>query len=488
MQPNELKDYLEGYDGLELDRGQIAGIIAEAYRQTAGNGPYPFVSEFAKHHGIDGQSCYQMWANAGEHEPTTADIMDALDAAEAAASAGINWAAEVAGIMENDAEAAQPAIVNMAAFMGANVPEAPEYAIEGLCVMGESLQLVGPEKCGKSYEALRLALTCATGGTYRGHRCRRGRVLYVNVEMLDSMFKIRAEHVRVALGLSLEAVGRNFDGITVQGHQLDGAAPTFESLYHYLSSITDMRIYDYVFIDPIYKLEDGDENSAQDTARWVNVFDRMRKSWACTLVYVHHTGKGAGAGQSAYQAARGHSNFGDYAGSQITITPLVVRPDTDAWDALEAAGIEEPSEGAAYRIRMGGRDAPRAKSVNVYRLHPLLVEDTEGILDECPMWGDIEGKRRQGVQCSNRRRGEESRGAAQRATARAVEACKAAGNTADRSTVHRFYLAEACEAEGIRRPTPDTFKKWTSNPTDGRQAQTSYRLSGGELVDTNDSK
>lgn len=500
MQPNEVRAALEELDVLELDATQVLDVCREVYRRTNGNGPYEYVSQFGKRHGIQGEDLFLVWSAGGDgpdvldglRAQARAEMVRELDAGEHDAEAGIEAALEVLGVTDRgraqEMEPGPPAIEAVWAVTGKNTPPRPPFAIEGLCVKGESLQIVGPEKCGKSFEAIRLALTLATGGAYRGKRCEAGRVLYVNSEMLRSSFCNRCEDVRSAMGLEPEDYARTFDAITLLGSQIEGAPPTFESLFYYLSGAYDMRAYDYVFLDPIYKLEDGDENSSSDTRRWISTWDKMRATWGLTLVYVHHTGKGAGAGMSSYQAARGHSNFGGYAGSQITITPLVVRPDTDAWDALEALGIEEPGEGAAYRIRMGGRDAPRSRTVNAYRMHPLLVEDTAGILDGCPVWGDSEGARVQGVRAKNRREGAEHRNDAQSATARAVEACRADGNPATRRNVYDMYLAEACEAVGIQRPKRETFEKWTKNPAPGGRAQTTYRVNPEtrELFDSND--
>jgi hypothetical protein len=47
-----------------------------------------------------------------------------------------------------------------------------------------------------------------------------------------------------------------------------------------------------VVIDPLYKLVDGDENSAQDMKPILAVFDRVMQQTGAALLYVHHDSKG----------------------------------------------------------------------------------------------------------------------------------------------------------------------------------------------------
>ena len=480
MQPNELKDFLEGYDGLELDRGQVAEIIAEAYRQTAGNGPYEIVSEFAERHGIGGPTCYQLWASAGKGEPTAADIMAVLDDAEAAIDTtptirGLVNAELVRSHLEaTDALELEP--MPLGVMLEADIQK-PAELVAGIMREGESFAIVGPNKSLKSQTALELALCIAAGKPWHDHRCKQRGVLYIDAE--NGLESTNERIGRIVNAKDIETDKALFWSYSIAGMTIGGEAATFSTIGELVASARRSCDFSVLVLDPFYMLEDGDENDNAQMREWSRQLAALVREHGLSLIVTHHTAKDGGAG-GPLERARGGGAFGGWFHGGMGIRHLSPKPEQVK--KLEADGIENP-EAAGFLIDFECRhfQPPAYSAINVgWR----LVPDYGGILDGAPLLDSRADKAAKGT----RKRHQASRAIKQRITARAVEACKADGNKADRKTVHNFYLAEACEAEGIDRPTPGTFKKWTSNPTDGRQAQTSYRLSGGELVDMNDNK
>jgi len=62
-----------------------------------------------------------------------------------------------------------------------------------------------------------------------------------------------------------------------------------------------------LIIDPLYKLIDGDENSAKDVKGVLKKFDRICRETGVALVYVSHTAKGGGRDRNSIDMAVGSS-------------------------------------------------------------------------------------------------------------------------------------------------------------------------------------
>lgn len=73
---------------------------------------------------------------------------------------------------------AKPAIT-----VESDLPELPPEIISGIVRQGGKLLLAGASQSGKSYLLVELAVAVATGSTWVGFACAKGRVLYVNLEI-----------------------------------------------------------------------------------------------------------------------------------------------------------------------------------------------------------------------------------------------------------------------------------------------------------------
>ena len=64
-----------------------------------------------------------------------------------------------------------------------------------------------------------------------------------------------------------------------------------------------------IVIDPIYKIITGDENSADQMARFCNQFDKVCTELECATIYCHHHSKGAQGGKRSMDRASGSGVF-----------------------------------------------------------------------------------------------------------------------------------------------------------------------------------
>jgi len=101
---------------------------------------------------------------------------------------------------------------------------------------------------------------------------------------------------------------RNLRNIDVWN--LRGAAVPMDKLAPKLIRRAQKRNYIAVIIDPIYKVITGDENSADQMARFCNQFDLIASRLGCAVIYCHHHSKGAQGGKRSMDRASGSGVFG----------------------------------------------------------------------------------------------------------------------------------------------------------------------------------
>lgn len=100
-----------------------------------------------------------------------------------------------------------PPVENLQTACGHGVPEQSPAMIEGVLRKGHKMLLAGPSKAGKSFALIELAVCIASGTPWMNRfECRRGKVLYVNLEVDPASAKHRFHDVSKALELPEEAV------------------------------------------------------------------------------------------------------------------------------------------------------------------------------------------------------------------------------------------------------------------------------------------
>ena len=185
-----------------------------------------------------------------------------------------------------------------------DLPELAPALIDGILRVGHKLAVTGPSKAGKSFALIELAGAIAEGKEWMGMACKQGPVLYVDLELDRVSCLHRFKDVYQAHGWDPVNIGKidiwNLRGKSVP---LDRLAPKLIRRAH-------KRGYLAVIIDPIYKVLTGDENSAEDMARFCNQFDRIALSLGCAVIYVHHHSKGDQGGKRAIDRASGSGVFG----------------------------------------------------------------------------------------------------------------------------------------------------------------------------------
>lgn len=174
-----------------------------------------------------------------------------------------------------------------------------EELIEGVLHAGAKMILSAPSKSGKSFCMIKLAHAIACGGEWLGHKCMKGKVLWIDCELDEKEALKRLKAVNEDLRVSKS------DCKDIYLWPLRGkAAPLSEILDSLLLRIKKDE-YSLIIIDPIYKLMAGDENSVGDNREFAIALDKLIEASGAAVVYSHHHRKGALGDQRSTDRASG---------------------------------------------------------------------------------------------------------------------------------------------------------------------------------------
>lgn len=186
----------------------------------------------------------------------------------------------------------------------ADLPPLAPPLIDDVLRQGHKLLLAGPSKAGKSFALIELCICIAEGAKWLGQwRCAPGRVLYINLELDRASCLHRFYDVYTALHLPADHVG------SIDIWNLRGASVPMDKLAPKLIRRAKKKGYIAVVLDPIYKVITGDENSADQMARFCNQFDLVCRELGCAVIYCHHHSKGAQGGKRSMDRASGSGVF-----------------------------------------------------------------------------------------------------------------------------------------------------------------------------------
>lgn len=316
-------------------------------------------------------------------------------------------------------------------------PDLAPPLISGILRQGHKMLLAGPSKAGKSFALIELAIAIAEGGKWFGFDCAKGKVMYVNLE-LD---KPSCIHRFVDVYHALQLPPDNVRSIDIWN--LRGMSVPMDKLAPMLIRRAAKKDFIAVIIDPIYKVLTGDENSAEQMARFCNQFDKVCNELGCSVIYCHHHSKGSQGSKCSMDRASGSGVFARDPDAMLDLTELEItenlfiqqenteickiaqdwigrfHPIDDACsqDDLVNAGkmvdiarktLPERSfllmmkdvdrlkkavrKRRAWRIEGTLREFPRLAPINLWYDYPIHRTDASGVLADCEYGGEYNSK------------------------------------------------------------------------------------------------
>ena len=157
-------------------------------------------------------------------------------------------------------------------FAGLNPP-----VVHGLLRQGETMNFIAAPKVGKSWLALRLAISVASGLDWLGFKVEQGRVLHIDNELHRNLITSRYQKVCEAMKLPVSLFESQVDVISLRGELRD-----ITSIGQICAALKD-RQYKLVIIDAFYRaLPIGtDENDNGAIAGVYNMIDKFAADLGC---------------------------------------------------------------------------------------------------------------------------------------------------------------------------------------------------------------
>lgn len=178
-------------------------------------------------------------------------------------------------------------------------PMQADWLIRDYIEMDSTALLFGESGAGKSFLAVDLALSIATGRDWNGHAVKQGAVFYLAGEGhagFAKRFVAWAAHTGTDISsapffLSTSAIGLPDDATLARLLQEIEASGTVPAM---------------IVIDTLARSLIGDENRSDDVGGFIRSIDQIRMRYGCSILVVHHTGHNnsdRARGSSALKAA-----------------------------------------------------------------------------------------------------------------------------------------------------------------------------------------
>ena len=253
-----------------------------------------------------------------------------------------------------------------------HMPPLKQELIPGTLRIGHKMLIAGPSKAGKSFLLINLAIAIAEGIEWIGMKCKRGRVLYVNLELDHASCFDRFKEIYKKIGIA----PAHLKDITIWN--LRGHAATMDRLAPILIHRFKNKQYVAVIIDPIYKILTGDENNASEMSKFCSYFDVVATEMDASVIYCHHHSKGA-TGKYANAADRS-SGSGVFARDPDAIIDLREVDVNGLQDKYKAEHPDACSVLTGWEVTGTLREFAPMAPKRIWFDHPIHVPDNNNFL------------------------------------------------------------------------------------------------------------
>ena len=190
------------------------------------------------------------------------------------------------------------------AFDAAEISDEPEFLIEGILPREGIGVMYAPPKAHKTFTVLDMAMHIALGRPYRGRTVQHGAALYNVFEGQHGFLKRAVAYRRHHLKGHVEKVP-----LLIQSTRLNLAKDVAELISGIQAEGIEPVL---VILDTLNRSLVGSESKDADMAGYLAAADRLRETFHCLVLIVHHCGLEHGR-------PRGHTSLTGAADVQISI-------------------------------------------------------------------------------------------------------------------------------------------------------------------------
>ena len=269
------------------------------------------------------------------------------------------------------------------AIQSTDPPKRSPALIDGVVRRGHVMLLAGKAKSGKSWAAISLCVSIATGReSWLGLPLKSsGACLYIDPELdarsLDNRFR--------SVCNALEVDTQQADKMICKWPLRGVANASMDAIIGDLQKRCTIGQFALVVVDSCSCFIAGDENAAGEVRRFFAKVLQIASVTGATVLLVHHFGKSPAGDREAADRARGSSVWTDAPDAVLTLTE-VFPPSGEASDFLDVGEY-------ACLLESGGiREFPRMDSVHLVFSYPIhRVDDTHVTDDWKPRSGQRDG-------------------------------------------------------------------------------------------------
>ena len=226
-----------------------------------------------------------------------------------------------------------PRFLSVAAVLA--LPE-PEWLVDGTIPKNAVGQLYGPSGGMKSFVALDIAMSVASGKNWMGRAVAQGPVVYVAGEGVSGYKK------RMIASLKYHGFG---PGDLPDFRLADDAVqlreePTLDHFIERVEAEFTSRSLALIVFDTQARCTVGiEENSNTEMGRVVQALDKIRRSTGATVLLVHHTGKKGGDDRGA-SAVKGAVSFQIRQTKSSKLRVELICTKQKDWDEFKAFSLD----------------------------------------------------------------------------------------------------------------------------------------------------
>ena len=290
-------------------------------------------------------------------------------------SSWAEWLDELAGINDD-----LPPILDFWDQMQ-DPPQLSPELIGGILREGNKMIITGESKAGKTCLSQELAVCIAEGKPWLGKfKCEQGKVLYMNLEVEEASLFYRFKTIYDANEWKIGANAHN-----IHPWNLRGKALPLDKLADKVIRRCRGQNYKLIILDPLYKVQQGDENSAEAISLFCNSLDRIAHETGAAIVYDHHHPKGSSGDRKIIDRGSGSGVFARDADAICDLSFL-----SPSKELLEVVGSQIQSGEKPMQIAFVLRDFKDVEPINIWFKFPVHNVDSANLLEGAPLEGSKE--------------------------------------------------------------------------------------------------
>jgi len=177
----------------------------------------------------------------------------------------------------------------------------PEFLVDGMIERGSLTMIFGKPASGKSFLAVDLAASIATGRAFQGLKTQKGDVVYIAGEGYRGLKRrfnawskyhdVSPEEIRVMISRSAVDYSDREAAQELENELLKAKAEGLSPIL--------------LIIDTLARNHSGDENSNSEMGKFISVIDQFNVKFDCATLIVHHSGHGESERARGASALRG---------------------------------------------------------------------------------------------------------------------------------------------------------------------------------------